>query len=128
ENAGGGNGGGVTPGRRDGGACVTPVVMPGTLDGGVWGPNVQISGLGQSLEAEVQLAVAPGNRDVVVAYNKLTMPTGIGVLKSGNDGLSWGEEAVLPLDTMVDKNNSQSDPVVAVDSKGNFFVSWVGYN
>src|SRR5262249_48252822 len=47
ENPGAGNGGGVTPGRRDGGACVTPVVMPGTLDGGVWGPNVQITGLGQ---------------------------------------------------------------------------------
>ena len=125
---GGGNGGGVTPGRRDGGACVTPAVMPGALDGGVWGANVQITGLGQSLEAEVQLAVAPGNRDVVVSYNKLTMPSGIGVIRSADDGMSWGKEAVLPLDTMVNKNNSQSDPVVAVDSKGNFFISWVGYN
>lgn len=126
---GGGNGGGVTPGSRDGGAaCVTPVLGPENVDGGVWGKNTQITGSGQSIEAEVQLAVAPGGKDVVVSYNKLTAPAGIGVVKSTDDGLSFSREVVLPLDTMVDKNNTQSDPVVASDSKGNFYISWVGYN
>lgn len=123
-----GNGGGVPAGTNDGGACVLPRIKPADVDGGVFGRNVQLSGAGQSLEAEVELAVDRANQHIVVSWNTLTGNGQLGVIHSGDDGMTWDKARLLPPDTTVDKNREQSDPVVAVDGLGDFYVSWVGFD
>ena len=127
---GGGNNGGVPPGTGpNGAACVMPVVNPGGIKGGIFGPNTQISGAGKSIEAEVELAVDPTNKNIVVAWNALTNNAGaFGLVASNDDGNSWGKETFLPMNKMVDVNQEQSDPVVAINNKGEFLVSWVGFD
>lgn len=121
--------GSLPPGTNDGGACVTPVQVPGGGDGGGFSASVQVSPGRNSLEAEGELAVDPGGSSVVVAYNKLLNSySAIGVVVSNDDGATWNSELVLPFDKTVDKAANQSDPVVAVDPRGDFFVSWVGFN
>jgi hypothetical protein len=128
--AGGNNGGGVKPGTNKGAACVTPVLKPGQIPGSPFGKNTQVSGGGggASLEAETQLAVDPMNKNVVVSWNALSGRAGLGVAHSGDDGLTWDRSIALPGSTLVDKNTQQSDPVVAVDSLGTFYVGWVGFD
>jgi hypothetical protein len=118
-------GDGVTPGTRDGGACVTPIVSP--PDGGLFGANLLVSepaGFG----AETQLAVDPTNQHVVIAYIDIATTSSTGVVSSGDDGVTFGAPYTLPADMTVDANRAQSDPVVAVDADGRFYVSWVGYD
>ena len=125
---GGSNSGGPTPGTRDGGlACVTPVVKPTP---GIFGANTQLSPGGANTRAsEVQLNVDALNKNVVVSWIDLgNTGGGIGAAHSGDDGASWGNELTLPIDKTVDKNSEQSDPVVAVDGLGNFWVVWVGFD
>src|SRR5207253_391235 len=125
--SGGGNGGGVPVGTRDGGACVTPVQVPG--GGGLFGPNQQLTGSAKSVEAECELAVDPTNKNIVVSYNVLTgNAAGLGVIHSGGDGSGWDKEMFIPADKMVDANREQSDPVVAVDAQGDFLIGWVGFD
>jgi hypothetical protein len=120
------NGGGVTPGTADGGACVTPVVNPGQGLAGPFGANVRVSP-GQ-LEAETWLAVDPTGQDIVVAYNDLASNGPLGAAASTNGGTTWGPNQAVPPDMTVDKQLLASDPVVGIDSLGHFWVSWVGYD
>jgi hypothetical protein len=125
-NFGGGNGGGVTPGTADGGACVTPVVNPGQGLTGPFGANTQAStGM---LEAECWLGVDTTGMNVLVGYNDLASNGPLGSAASSNGGMTWGANKAVPPDTTVDKNQLASDPVVAIDSLGHFWASWVGYD
>jgi hypothetical protein len=125
--SGGQNGGGVTPGTADGGACVQPIVNPpGT--GAIFTANQQISkGL---MGAECELAVDAAHNRVVVSWIDVLASgsSKIGVSISDDDGDTFSAPVLLPPDTSVIKGSEQSDPVVAVDPAGNFFVTWISYD
>ena len=116
---------GVPPGTNDGGACVTPIVAPSPA-GGLFGTAQNVTS-GVQFASECQLAVDGTSKRVVIAYNDLS-GNGIGFTRSGDDGLMFQAPLVLPANTLVDMNNSQSDPVVAVDAAGTFFISFLGYD
>jgi hypothetical protein len=123
-----GMGGAPPPATNDGGACVTPVVEPGKGLAGPFGPALQISGGAMSLEAECEIAVDPNGQDIVVAWNDLTGGGALGATGSLNGGVNWGARVPVPGDKLVDMNRQQSDPVVARDAQGGFWVAMVGYD
>ena len=117
----------LPPGTNNGAACVLPIVNP-PASGGLFAADSQISGNG--FAAEVQLAVNPANHHIVVAYIDIgtTGKPTTGVVASQDDGATFSTPVLLPMDTTVDMNMFQSDPVVAVDPSGDFFVAWVGFD
>ena len=112
--------------------CVTPAQFPASQgDGGVFGPNVRASLPSMTVfDAETELAVDPVSQHVMVAWIAVNQDgtSTIAVSTSSDNGASFPTAIALPLDKLVDMTNSQSDPVVAVDSKGNFYVAWVGFD
>ena len=125
-NAGGGNEAGVTPGTDNGMACVQPVVDPPT-PGDVFAMDQQLTS--GAMEAEVELA-ADANGHVLVSWIQIQVngSAKIGYSMSLDGGQTFQKAVLLPTDTTVDMNSDQSDPVVAVDAMGNFYVSWVGFD
>ncbi len=124
----GGNGGGVTPGTNNGAACVMPIHAPGdqAMDG-PFGKNLQVSNT-QGLQAEDWVAFDPNSKNLVIAFNDLSANGPLGATHSGDDGATWDPTQLIPPNKNVDKNQLASDPVVAVDKSGGFWVSWVGYD
>ena len=64
------------------------MVSPGQGLQGPFGPNLQISGMGQSLEAECQLAVDSTGQTIVVGFNDLTSQGPMGAVASHNGGMT----------------------------------------
>ena len=117
----------LPPGTNNGAACVMPIVNPpGT--GSLFETDKQVSS--NAFAAETNLAVDPATHHIVVAYIDIGTsgrPT-IGAVASQDDGATFGAPTLLPMDTTVDMNTYQSDPIVAVDPSGNFFIAWVGFD
>jgi hypothetical protein len=113
----------VEPGKKDGAACVTPAVDP--PNGLSFEPNQQLSTI---TGGETDVAVDEAGGNVVVAWIQLYGNQAIGVMASHDLGLSWDPPQFLPANNRVDSANAQSDPVTAVDSQGNFFVAWIGFD
>ena len=122
----GGNGGGVSVGTRDGGACVMPVIEPGQGLKGPFGPNTEISGKGGQ-QSETFFAVDSKNHSIVVGFNDNANMGPMGEVSSSDDGKNWTSELLLPMDQKVLMDPVQSDPVVAVDGLGDFWISWLGF-
>jgi hypothetical protein len=118
----------LPPGTNNGMACVMPIeTAPGT--GSLFGASMKVSEATQVDAAECEIAVDPTTHHVVIAYNDFSNTfSKIGVAVSDDDGQSFRPPVLLPLDTMVDANNAQSDPVPINDGRGHFYVSWVGLN
>lgn len=115
----------VTPGTRDGGACETPVVNPTP---GRFGANVLLS-QANDFAAEVQLAVDPTSKHIVVSWINFNQTSdGLAFATSTDDGASFSAPAYLPKNDGVSQSSIASDPVVAVDTKGAFYVVWIGYD
>jgi hypothetical protein len=106
---------------------ISVVTGPTTTSGeGGGAPDAQIiSALPTSfLQAETSLARAP-NGFVAVAWidANLSGDTNIGYVISTDDGDSFPPPVILTSPG----NRISSDPVIAVDASGNFYVTWIGY-
>ena len=113
----------VRPGTNAGAACVQPTVAP--PNGSPFEPNQQLSTI---TGGEVHLAVDELRGTAVAAWIQLYGTQSIGVVSSQDGGASWSAPSFLPLPTSIDHNDAQSDPVVAVDSEGRYFITWIGFN
>ena len=123
-----GSGMDVMPGTNNGAACDMPIVnAPGT--GALFGADQALSSGGQ-INAEVEVAADPAHQRVVVAWiAEANNHAKIGVRISDDGGVSFGSAFDLPATgDPADTNSDQSDPVVAVDPQGNFYISWVGFD
>jgi hypothetical protein len=116
----------LPPGTNNGQACVLPVVNPpGT--GSLFATDRQISS--NTLSAETELAVDPATHHVVVTWIDIAgNRSRTGIASSLDDGATFGAPMYLPSDATLNMNQFQSDPVVAVDPAGNFFVIWEGFD
>jgi hypothetical protein len=74
------------------------------------------------------LAVDEASGNIAVAWIQWYGSQSIGVIASHDFGLSWDPPIFLPQNKLVDDRDAQGDPVVAVDSQGNFFVTWLSYD
>ncbi len=115
----------VTPGTRDGGACVTPIVAP---TAGAFGANKLLSNA-DAFGAEVQLAVDPKTKNVVVAWIGYDQTDdGIVFSSSTDNGETFSQPVYLPDNDGVTMTSTSSDPVVTVDPSGSFYIVWIGYD
>jgi len=108
--------GGGGPGAGGSGASSGPT--------GSVGPTVISTSAATDLEAETHVAVAPSGL-VAVAY--------IGISQGGfsTNGYrfskNWGNDWEAPATLDSPDGRVASDPVLAVDSKQNFYMTWIGY-
>lgn len=118
---------------KNGAACVQPVLQPGLPDGGVggfvFGKNTQVSsGLGEAFEAETQLAVDPKTQRIVSGYIMVGGHANLAAAHSLDDGSSWIKEYQVTANNMINMHTDNSDPVMAVDPLGYFYIAWVAFN
>jgi hypothetical protein len=113
----------IRPGTADGEACtMAPDPRPKTA----FDDNQQLTLVSG---AQPSLAVDPVHHAVVATWaNQYGNPV-IGVRSSSDGGATFPDDPFfLPPDIRVATSQSQSDPVVAVDSQGTFYIVWLGAN
>ncbi len=110
----------VRPGTADGEACVTP---PEARPTSAFATSRQVSVVSG---AQPSLATNAAQGTIVTSWINLYGPTYLAVSSSSDDGASFSHPATLPPNIRVDTSVTQSDPVVAVDSKGTYYVAWLG--
>lgn len=124
------SGGGVRPGTNDGGACVTPTRQPADETNRLFGPSVQVSTINPgAVEAQVHIAIDPVARRIVTAFADIRLTGGgIGVATSDDDGATFNPHMVIPTAGTPFQNEIQTDPSVAINSRGTIFVLWLGFD
>jgi hypothetical protein len=110
----------VRPGTNAGDACDAEP-QTASMD---WAPNQQLSVLNGT---QVSLAVDEVGGASVVAWQNMYGTQTIMVASSQDGGNTFNPPIALPPDNLVDNNDTQSNPSVAVDQNtGIFYVAWTG--
>jgi len=109
----------IRPGTNAGDACDPSKQTPSAS----FAANQQLSVLNGS---QTTIAVDEVNSAIIVAWVNLYGAPTVMVASSQDGGMTFNPPIALPPDNLVDNNDTQSDPVAAVDSTGTFFVAWTG--
>jgi hypothetical protein len=124
------SGGGVRPGTNDGGACTMPIQRPADQTDRLFGPTVPVSAINPgAVEAQVHMAIDPVPGRIVTTFADIRLTGGgIGVATSDDDGATFNPPLVIPTVETPFHNEIQTDPAVAIDSRGTIFITWLGFN
>jgi hypothetical protein len=103
---------------------VTGTTTSATTSSGLTGPVISVSGT--IFDAETSVAIDPASKRLASAWIAVTSQGGsnIGFAFSSDGGANWTAPDQVP----APNGRDSSDPVVAVDASGAFYVSFVAFH